>query len=113
MTALCHCTDCQKWAGSAFSTNVAVPTSNFSLTKGTPKAWQRLAVVSGKPNYHFFCGDCGSNLYAQPQGMAGLTLIKAGSLEQTNISIVAELFVTRRRDYISPVPGAQQLDQMP
>lgn len=37
MTALCHCMDCQKWSGSAFSSNVAVPTAQFSVTKGLPR----------------------------------------------------------------------------
>lgn len=56
ITALCHCADCQKWSASAFSCNVIVPTSAFSILKGHPKSWSRIALVSGKPHAHFFCG---------------------------------------------------------
>lgn len=45
--------------------------------------------------------------------MPGTTLIQAGTLVDTNISIAAELFSTRRRDYVSAVADAQQADQMP
>lgn len=45
--------------------------------------------------------------------MPGTTLIKTGTLVDTNIPISAELFSTRRRDYVSAVTGAQQADQMP
>ncbi|GAD98202.1 predicted protein [Paecilomyces variotii No. 5] len=113
LTVLCHCSDCRKWTGSAFSSNVAVPTANFSITKGKPKIWTRLGLVSGKEHPHFFCGDCGTNLYSQPGGMPGTTLIKAGSLSDDNIAIAAELFTTRRRNYITPVGSAQQAEQMP
>ncbi|ODM17687.1 hypothetical protein SI65_06475 [Aspergillus cristatus] len=113
LTALCHCTECQRWSGSAFSSNVAVPTAHFSVTKGEPKCWTRLGVVTGKEHHHFFCGDCGTSLYSQPEAMAGVTQIKAGSLRETNIPIGAEIFVTRRQNYVSLVEGAQQATDMP
>lgn len=34
LTALCYCSDCQKLTGSAFSSNVAVHTTSFSVTTG-------------------------------------------------------------------------------
>lgn len=45
--------------------------------------------------------------------MAGVTQIKAGSLRETNIPIRAEIFVTRRQNYVSLVEGAQQATEMP
>lgn len=45
--------------------------------------------------------------------MPGTTLIKAGTLRETNIPIAAELYTTRRRRYVNAVDGAQQADQMP
>lgn len=56
MTALCHCKGCQNWGGRAFSSNLGVPTTNFSITKGDPKDWVRSGDVSGKENRHLFCG---------------------------------------------------------
>ncbi|GAD95716.1 predicted protein [Paecilomyces variotii No. 5] len=113
LTALCHCANCQKWTGSAFSSNVAVPTTALSIIKGIPKTWSRQGLTSGKEHLQFFCGDCGSALYSQPGGMAGTTLIKAGSLAENNISIAAELFTKDRRSYIQPIGSAAQAEKMP
>jgi hypothetical protein len=44
--------------------------------------------------------------------MPGTTLIKTGSLLDTDIDIMAELFVSRRRGYVSVVKGAKQADEM-
>ncbi|KAI9745783.1 MAG: rRNA-processing protein and EBNA1-binding protein ebp2, partial [Chaenotheca gracillima] len=54
VTALCHCTDCQKWSGSAYTSNAVVPRSSFEVTRGTPKNWN-VVGDSGKGNNHFFC----------------------------------------------------------
>lgn len=35
VTALCHCTDCQKWTGGAFTSNAVVPEDSFKVVKGT------------------------------------------------------------------------------
>lgn len=55
LTALCHCTDCQKWTGGGFASNVAVPTTAYKLLTGTPKSWVRKGI-SGMDHPHFFCG---------------------------------------------------------
>lgn len=35
--ALCHCKDCRKISGSAYSTNAIFPGNQFKLIQGTPK----------------------------------------------------------------------------
>jgi hypothetical protein len=52
VTALCHCTDCQKWTGAAYTSNVVVPRTAFKVTKGHPKEWD-VKGDSGKINKHF------------------------------------------------------------
>ena len=54
-TALCHCTDCQKWSGGAYTSNVVVPRKDFKVVKGTPKHYN-VKGDSGKMNDHWFCG---------------------------------------------------------
>lgn len=56
VTALCHCTDCQKWSGSAYTSNVVVPRKDFKVTKGSPKNYN-IKGDSGKMNDHWFCGS--------------------------------------------------------
>ena len=48
----CHCTDCQRITGSAFSLRVALPQAAFRLTAGEPRALQRMPD-SGRLNTRF------------------------------------------------------------
>lgn len=65
VTALCHCTDCQKWSGSAYTSNVVVPRKDFNVTKGSPKHYN-IKGASGKMNDHVFCGGA-SVVYIIPE----------------------------------------------
>jgi hypothetical protein len=38
----CHCTDCQRITGSAFSLGIALPETAFHRTAGEPRALQRM-----------------------------------------------------------------------
>ena len=38
----CHCTDCQRITGSAFSLRIALPETAFHRTAGEPRALQRI-----------------------------------------------------------------------
>jgi Glutathione-dependent formaldehyde-activating enzyme len=37
----CHCTECQRWSGSAFSISMPVAAKSFRVTRGEPKHWRR------------------------------------------------------------------------
>ena len=82
MTALCHCKNCQKQAGTAFSVVVAVPKSALSVT-GTLKTFNDTGS-SGKPVRRNFCPDCGSPITTDVEAMPDLVFIKAGTLDDTS-----------------------------
>ena len=53
----CHCTDCQRITGSAFSMGIALPQAAFCLTAGEPRALQRMPdIASGQARA---CGASG------------------------------------------------------
>ena len=60
---VCHCTDCQKLTGSAFSTFVPVPKAAFRLLRGEPKIYVKTAE-SGNRRAQVFCPECGTRVYA-------------------------------------------------
>lgn len=78
-TAVCHCIDCQKQSGSAFSVNVLVPAEGF-VVEGSSLANYEKTGGSGLPVRRFFCSACGSALYAELAAMPGVLAIKAGTL---------------------------------
>ena len=60
--SICHCTDCQQMAGSAFRVNVRAPASHFVI-RGEPTSYIKTAE-SGNRLRHAFCGDCGTPIYS-------------------------------------------------
>ena len=82
-SGVCHCKDCQRGTGSAFSCVVAVPDAQFAVT-GTPKHHTHTGG-SGKGVTISFCPNCGSRLFSQVEAMQGVTMIEAGTLDDTSV----------------------------
>lgn len=78
----CHCTECQRQSGSAFSLSLVVPRESVVVTGGTPKRWRRVHE-SGRVIQCLFCGDCGSRLWHEPERNPAVTILKAGTLDDT------------------------------
>lgn len=108
-TALCHCTDCQKWTGAAYTSNIVVPRSSLTLTQGTPKEYA-IKGDSGKLNNHFFCGNCGSSLYTQLEIMPDVTCVKSGGLDggANDHDIAVEFYTKDRMGYSKAIDGVMQ-----
>jgi hypothetical protein len=85
LTYLCHCADCQRGTGSAFSLALMVADDAFQLTRGAPKLAQRL-TDSGKTATRWLCPDCGSWVcsaaWSAPSGT--LRVVQGGSLDDTS-----------------------------
>lgn len=77
--AVCHCADCQRFTGSAFSTVIAVPASAVKVT-GTLKAFSKTGD-SGKLIHRRFCPDCGSGILDEADALPGIAMLNAGSLD--------------------------------
>jgi hypothetical protein len=82
MTAVCHCTHCQKQSGTAFGLVVAVPKESF-LLQGEIKTYHDQGD-SGLPVDRSFCPNCGSLITTNAAVMGDLTFIKAGTLDDTS-----------------------------
>ena len=54
----CHCTNCQKIGGGAFSTPVTIVEAAFAFTQGKP-AQIDWTSDAGTRRWGWFCGDCG------------------------------------------------------
>lgn len=76
----CHCRDCQRAGGAAYSPTVVVARADFRLSGEEPRYYD---VVSASSNTatRAFCGRCGSPLFAFTSARDDFVGIRAGSLD--------------------------------
>lgn len=77
---ICHCTDCQMFAGSAFSTSVRAAREHFRL-RGQPTIYVKIAD-SGTQRAHAFCPTCGTRIYASAPIDPQTFSIRLGTIRQ-------------------------------
>jgi len=112
MTAICHCTHCQKQAGSAFSVIVAVPKPAFRL-QGTPKRYVDKGD-SGLPVHRNFCPDCGSPVTTDVSAMPDLVFVKAGTFDDpSKISPTMEIFCSSAQAWTAAVNSRMKFERGP
>ncbi|TAK81580.1 MAG: GFA family protein [Betaproteobacteria bacterium] len=78
---ICHCTDCQKLTGSAFTVYVPAPVEGFRLRTGQPKIYVKTAE-SGSRRAQAFCPECGSRIYAAAVTDPRIFNIRVGTVRQ-------------------------------
>jgi hypothetical protein len=76
----CHCRDCQRASGSAYSPTIVVPTANVRVVRGAPR-YHEITVANGNTARRAFCAECGSPLFASSSAHPEMTGIRAGSLD--------------------------------
>jgi hypothetical protein len=86
----CHCKLCRKMNGSAFSTYVVVPESEFHLKHGS---LNRVKVADSASKS--YCSNCGTPIFNDNPKFQGLIMlylgsIDAGKLPQPQVNIYCE-----------------------
>ena len=96
----CHCTDCRKESGSAFTVYAQWLRQTFELEG-------ELATHDGRS----FCPRCGSRLLCLDDD--DLVEIRLGSLDDAPFDLEpeAEIWVKRREPWLHPIAGASQHDE--
>jgi hypothetical protein len=82
IVAVCHCKNCQKQTGTAFSLIVGIPRSTISI-QGKLKTFGDIGG-SGQVVERNFRPECGSPIISDVAVMPELTFIKAGTLDDTS-----------------------------
>jgi hypothetical protein len=100
----CYCIDCQKETGAGHGTIVGVPDAAFSVTG--PLTTFTKPGDSGKNLERSFCSKCGTTVFGRPEAAPGLTLIRAGTLDDPSIATpIMSLYVSRAHNWDPPVAG--------
>ena len=79
---VCHCTDCQKFTGSAFGVVIGVPKPAISF-QGKMSTYSK-AGDTGKSIERRFCPECGSSIADEADAMPGIVMIATGTLDDAS-----------------------------
>jgi hypothetical protein len=120
---LCHCLPCRKISGSAFTTNLSVPGTNFTFLVGTEKL-KSFAVKhpSGITFTIHFCETCATKIYKEgdSDGLKGVFIVQAGTLDLADgekgmgikdVKVGAELWIKNRVGWLEERKGAMQCQE--
>ena len=111
-TAVCHCRNCQKQAGTAFSIVVAIPRAALTVT-GHTKTFHDTGD-SGQPVDRRFCPECGSPIVSEVAVMPEIVFIKAGTLDDTQwLAPTMEVYCASAQRWVALAGEMQRFPQMP
>lgn len=109
VSGICHCKNCQRQAGSAFSTIAGVLAASFKMT-GTPKLYEDTDTDSGNSVQRFFCDNCGSPLYSAVSSQPDLYFLKTGTLDNTDgFTPQFQVYCETKQDWVSLLEDVPQM----
>ncbi|MFI4933246.1 MAG: GFA family protein [Caulobacterales bacterium] len=109
---VCHCKDCQRATGSAFSAVVAIPEASLSV-QGSPKT-VTVKAGSGMAAHRSFCPECGSTMMSRPEAMPGAVLLTTGPMDDTSqFKPSMEIFCASAQPWVHLGGELQHFARMP
>jgi len=113
--ALCHCLQCRKVTGSAYTSNILVPRNAFTITAGEPKKYTFTQTESSIKFTIQFCGNCSSVVgkSSDHNSFKNVFIVTAGSVDG-DASLEsgkpdAELWSVHRASWLSGLEGVVQV----
>jgi len=109
---ICHCTDCQKFSGSAFSVVVAVAKPAVSI-EGAVSTYEKIGDT-GKTVRRTFCPFCGSCITDEADALPGLVMFGAGTLDDPSwVKPATEIFCDSAQPWVKLDCALQSFPKMP
>ncbi|KZT67095.1 hypothetical protein DAEQUDRAFT_729509 [Daedalea quercina L-15889] len=112
---ICHCKDCQTFAGSLFAYAGKVDRAALQVVQGQPKAYKQPTStnLSGKQVTRHFCGDCGTPLWVESDATPTIYAVKLalfGNAFEPGI----EIFWKNAHEWEKPLaPSEMVFDTLP
>ncbi len=107
----CYCVDCAHESGTGHITAVAVPETSM-VVDGVTATFTK-PTDSGKTIRNTFCPVCATTVFTNPAGLPGLSLIRAGTLDDPGaVAPQMNMYVVSAPDWDRPHPGLANFDGM-
>lgn len=107
--ALCHCSQCRRAHGSAFSASAPVQKIRFRWLSGK----DQIREYESRPGkYRAFCGRCGSQLYSRLDAIPGILRLRVGVInEPLDSSPAQHVFVGSKSDWFEITDDIPQFEK--
>ncbi|MDO7842793.1 GFA family protein [Sphingomonas sp. CA1-15] len=94
----CHCHQCQRWSGSAFSLQALVPEAALSVS-GPVAVYEK--TTEDRVSTQRVCGECHSRIYNTNTRRPGVAVIRAGTLDDSEaLECVAHIFTATKQRWV-------------
>ena len=114
LTAVCHCTNCQRQTGTASSIIVGVPDAALRIEGDTLRTFATVGEDHQTTTNRSFCSACGSPIVSRIEAMPDLAFIKAGTLDDTSwLNPTTEVWCRSAQPWVPTIPGATRLERGP
>ncbi|HLV78322.1 MAG TPA: GFA family protein [Marinobacter sp.] len=95
--SLCHCSQCRRAHGSAFSASVPVQRVRLRYLGGEDRI-SEFATTPGR--YRAFCSRCGTQLYSRVDAIPGILRLRAGVInEPLGSKTIQHVYVGSKSDW--------------
>lgn len=107
----CHCTNCQKQGGAAFSVNLVFPKGSVTF-EGDLSAYHDTGD-SGQAVIRHFCANCGSPILSRAAVLPDVDIIKAGTLDDPSwVKPQMNLYCDSAQPWVAIDQSLQNFDKM-
>ena len=111
---VCHCKNCQRSGGSAFSTVAAVNKNDLVIIEGELTLYSDSDTDSGDTVQRFFCDKCGSPIYSAVPSTPDIFYLKLGSMDDTSyFSPEFHVFCGSKQNWVQlgeTIPASQKME---
>jgi hypothetical protein len=109
----CHCTNCQKVSGGAFSTALTILESGFAIVAGDPRTVEWTSDA-GNARYGVFCANCGTRIANGQRPAAGFLSLRAGTLDDPRwVDPVGDIWLRSAQPWVPIREGRLRAEQQP
>jgi hypothetical protein len=109
---VCHCTDCQKFTGSAFAVVVGVAKPALSI-EGTLGSFSKTGD-SGKTIKRTFCPECGSSIADEASAMPDIVMLGTGTLDDASwVQPGTQIYCDRAQPWVHLAGDMKRFAKMP
>lgn len=111
VVAACHCSQCRRQSGAAYSVNLVVRAKTMTV-EGELSSWIDTDTESGAPLSRDYCAQCGSPVRSAPSAAPGIFALKAGTLDDpASFAPAMHLWTASKLPWVTIPDGVQQFER--